>query len=704
MTASGSMPAAAALRAAHEALMRGDPATAAAKCREALALGHDDAQTWTLLGTALRTREPVAAEAALRRALERDARFVDAHFHLGNLQREQRRYAEAVIAYETALKLAPGHSSILNNLGLAQEGAGEPGRAEACYRDVVRAHPQHRQALRNLAHLLCRNGQYEEALQRCEETLRAFPDADPTVLVDHGICLQQHLHDHGRAEASYRRALALAPDDEASLVNLGSLLIECGEYDQAAKVLARAVAVDARPLYVSTLLALAHQHLCEWNGLDVLHARVAERIEAAAPEDCLANPFAMLSMPVSASLQQRAAEGWARHWWPVRAPTTPHGSYAARSNHRKLRLGYLSSDFRGHPIAFLLNEVWERHDRAQFETTAYSIGARDGTPLRKRIESAFDRFVDCYDDGAAQTAQRIRDDGVDLLVDLNGYTQGARTGILALRPAPLQISWLGYLGTQGAAWIDYVITDRFVTPEAQQPFFTERALFLPECYCPSDTRRAVAPSASSRVDAGLPRAGFVFCSFNNSYKILPSVFDVWMRLLARIPDSVLWLSPGNATATGNLRREASVRGIDPDRLVFARHVPPSEHLARQVHADLFLDTAPYNAGTTANDALLMGLPVLTCAGGTMASRVAGSQLRAIGLPELVTFDLAEYESRALAIARDPALLSNFRQRLRENRHKAPLFDMARFTRDLESALLAAWQRHSPAVPASTGNP
>ena len=285
-----------------------------------------------------------------------------------------------------------------------------------------------------------------------------------------------------------------------------------------------------------------------------------------------------------------------------------------------------------------------------------------------------------------------------MLIDLNGYTTHAKSEIFALKPAPVQINWLGYLGTLGADWYDYVLTDRFVVPPSRQAFFAERLLYLPDCYCPSDTQRPVAARAPNRGVCGLPATGFVFCCFNNSYKILPPVFDVWMRLLAAVPESVLWLSPASLTAGANLRREAAVRRIDPDRLVFAPRVGLAEHLARHAHADLFLDTAPYNAGTTGNDALFMGVPVLTCAGETMASRVAGSQLNAIGLPELVTTSLEGYEALALELARQPELLQRYRHRLRANRHTHPLFDMARFTRALEDLLLAAWENRSPSHP------
>jgi len=670
------------VRDARAALQRGDRGGAEAICRDALARGRDDAAIWTLLALSLRERDVAAAEAALYKALERDPRSVDAHFHLGNLRRDARRFAEAVSFYEQALERAPGHASLLNNLGLALEGCGDAARAKACYRDALRGEPQHRQAMGNLAHLLCRMRQYEQALPHCERYLSTFADADATIWLDHGICVLHHLHDEARAEASFRRAVSLAPDDTPSLVNLGSSLIGRGDFAAANEALAHVGGEGPLGLYAFSLLALARQHLCAWDGLDALHARIAERIERSPAAQCLANPMATLSMPISAMGQRRVAEAWTRFALPEPAAV----ARPARARGSRLKIGYVSSDFRDHAIAYLLLEVWERHDRTHFETIAYSVGRRAASPLRARIERAFDRFHDAFDEAPARTAQRIRDDGIDVLIDLNGHTRGARSEIFALRPAPLQLSWLGYLGTQGAPWIDYVVTDGFAAPESLQPAFTERFLRLPDCYCPSDTRREIASVPVTRSDAGLPARGFVFCCFNNTYKVLPAVFDIWMRLLDRVPDSVLWLSPGEDIAIANLRREAMARGIAAERIVFAKHVPLPEHLTRHEHADLFLDTMPHSAGTTANDALLMGVPVLTCAGETMASRAAASQLHAIGLPELVADNPDEYEARALALAQDAGALKGLSERLAANRGTTALFDMARFTKNLEAAL------------------
>jgi protein O-GlcNAc transferase len=403
-------------------------------------------------------------------------------------------------------------------------------------------------------------------------------------------------------------------------------------------------------------------------------------------------------MPLGPHIELAAARRWAQH---IAARVKPDRVGMATRNvptGARLRVGFVSSDFRDHAVAHLLIDYWERSDRTRIETTAYGLVPGDSSAFAQRVVHAFDRFVDCAEDSVEDITRRIAQDGIDVLVDLNGYTTHARSEIFVSRPAPVQVSWLGYLGTLGAPWYDYVLTDRFVVPPAQQAFFTERTLYLPDCYCPSDTRRPVASQVPDRAACGLPAEGVVFCCFNNSYKILPQLFDVWMRLLAAVPGSVLWLAPGQASAGVNLRREARARGVDPARLVFAQRVSLPEHLARHAHADLFLDTTPYNAGTTANDALFMGVPVLTCAGETMASRVAGSQLTAIGLPELVTTNLADYEALALTLAGDRTRRAQTRARLAANHLTTPLFDMARFTLALDDLLLAAWENRPPTPP------
>jgi protein O-GlcNAc transferase len=679
-----------ALREAREALQRGDVRWAEDRCREALALNEADAAAWTLLGVILRRGDPVAAEAALSRAVSCDPSHVDAYFHLGNFYRQQGRLGEAIAAYERALVLAPRHPSLLNNLGLALQSHAQPEHAVAAYRAALEAQPGHREAQGNLAHLLCGQRRYAEAGVLAEDYVDRFDDADATVWVDCGIC-RHHACDYHGAEVCYRRALALAPGDSLILTNLVSVLSDRYDFEQAGALLTQIDAHDPSLLYAASVLAYCRAQLCQWEGLAEIHAAIAAQLDAGSEEPV--NAFAALSIPLSPANLLRVSRRWARDLAPPFAESALPARAASGS--RRLRIGYVWSNFRPHTaMASLLADVWERHDRTRLETFAYSIGPTQVLPHRGRIEAAFDRFVEGADETAAQLAGRIRGDGVQLLIDLNGYTTHAKSELFALRPAPVQLSWLGYLGTLGADWYDYVLTDRFVSPPEAQAFFSERFLYLPDCYCPSDTSREVAAERPSRAACGLPESAFVFCCFNQSYKILPPVFAVWMRLLAAVPGSVLWLAPTTAAAESNLSREAAARGVDPTRLVFAPRMSLPEHLARYRHADLFLDTTPYNAGTTANDALFMGVPVVTCAGETMASRVAGSQLIAIGLPELVTTQLPKYEALALALALQPALLRQVRDRLHANRDTHPLFDMARFTRALDTQLCESWENWS----------
>jgi protein O-GlcNAc transferase len=357
-----------------------------------------------------------------------------------------------------------------------------------------------------------------------------------------------------------------------------------------------------------------------------------------------------------------------------------------------------TTGFRVHPLSFLTAGLFERHDRARFETIAVSLGPDTPTPIRSRVQAAFERFIDVRPSTDREVARMLVEWEVDIAVDLNGFTANARTGIFGLRPAPVQVSYLGYPATMGAPYIDYIVADDEVIPPEHRPYYTEKIVYLPDTYQVSDCDRRIAERTPTRAELGLPEQGFVFCCFNNNYKITPTMFDGWMRLLAKVEGSVLWLFEGNAAVSRNLRREAAARGIAPERLVFAQRVALDEHLARHRRADLFLDTLPYNAHTTANDALWAGLPVLTCRGTTFAGRVAASLLRAIGLPELITGSLPEYEALALQLATDSALLAGIRDRLARHRDRYPLFDTDRFRRHLEAAYVEMWERYQRAEP------
>jgi predicted O-linked N-acetylglucosamine transferase (SPINDLY family) len=336
-------------------------------------------------------------------------------------------------------------------------------------------------------------------------------------------------------------------------------------------------------------------------------------------------------------------------------------------------------------------ELWERLDRRRLETFAYGLLPRDRSALGQRVERAFAHFADVADESDERVAKRIRADGIAVLIDLNGYTRNGRPGVFALRPAPVQVNAIGFQGTLATGWHDRILSDRFALPDSSLEFFTERPLYMPHMSFPSDTTRLPPGAAPSRAACGLPERGFVFCCFNHAYKILPEVFAVWMRLLARVPGSVLWLLDTGEEAKANLRRAAAAAGIAAERLVFAPRLAVGAHVARNAAADLFLDTFPYGAHTTANDALLAGLPLLTRTGETLASRIAGSQLAAIGLPELITESLEDYEALAYALTSDGQRLAGYRRRLLENRRRMPLFDMDRYARDFEAAMQQAWE-------------
>jgi predicted O-linked N-acetylglucosamine transferase (SPINDLY family) len=399
-------------------------------------------------------------------------------------------------------------------------------------------------------------------------------------------------------------------------------------------------------------------------------------------------PLDFLPLSDDGALRRRCSENFIAARLPQPAQPLWKGE---AYHHDRVRIAYLSADFRQHATAELIAGLIEAHDRARFEISAVSFGRDDNSALRARLVRAFDRFEDVRLKNDAEVAQWLKDSEIDIAIDLKGHTEESRPGILAHRPCPVQVGYLGYPGTIGAPWLDYILADARVLPFDRQPFYNERIVHLPHCYQVNDSSRTIGETPT-RADAGLPGNSFVFCCFNAAWKITPVLFDVWMRLLAAVPGSVLWLLDDNATARCNLAATAEARGIDPARLIFAPRISSAAHLARHRLADLFLDTLPYNAHTTASDALWAGLPVLTCLGAQFDGRVAASLLEAVGLPELVTHNLVDYEALALALARDSARLSSFREKLAANRLTSPLYDTDRFRQSIEAAYLRMMER------------
>jgi predicted O-linked N-acetylglucosamine transferase (SPINDLY family) len=522
-----------------------------------------------------------------------------------------------------------------------------------------------------------------QATSHYEQALRLNPDW-PEVHNN----LANALQDQGRsAEALkyYERALLLNPSLAEAHQNLGGALAQSGHIVDGLAALRRALAL--KPDYPEALVQLAHLNgeLCDWRHREAEEAQVLGLMRQYPG---LVPPFNLHAQQSTCAEQLLCARQWSQRIAQKQSRGFAHDR--SRSP-RRIRLGYLSADFRDHPVAHAVTETIERHDRRRFEVFGYSYGPDDGSALRRRLETAFDRFIELRAVGNDEAAQQIHSDGVDVLIDLTGYTRLARPRILVSRPAPIQVNYLGLLGTMGAEFIDYILVDPFIAPSSQQQFYSEKLIHLAGGWWPAGIHWDIAQEVHSRTTYGLPERAFVFCCFNTSYKIRPPMFNVWMRLLQTIPSSVLWLGAGEAATQTNLRREAAQRGVIPERLLFAPHEPMTGYLARHRHADLFPDTLPYNAVGTAYHALLAGLPVLTCAGETFAGRTAGSMLVAAGLPELVTFSIEEYEHLATRLAAQADLLTDIRQKLAKARSSAALFDADRAVRELEKALERMWE-------------
>ncbi len=537
-----------------------------------------------------------------------------------------------------------------------------------------------------LPELMLRNGQWAEVIELLTKGDH-FDDDDPDKHRILGYAYDAR-QDYSKAVPAAERYCELDPENAHAFAALGATLMRAGRNEEAVSKLEKALELDPN-LHVAKLdLCQAKQMLCEWDGLLELQSEVVEMMKEHGN---FSGPFQLISMPnpAGSAANQLMCAKISQKAFLVQARRTKDGirtKHPREKLNRKLRIGYLSNDYRQHATASLIAELIERHDRDQFEIVAYCYTLDDESVFRNRLKRSFHKFRYIRDMSDAEAAKLIEEDEIDILVDLKGYTQGSRTTILTYRPAPIQVNYLGYPGTLGLDCVDYIIGDEFLTPMDSQEFYSERIVQLPDCYQPNDRKRPLDPRLTRREDYGLPRNAFVFCSFNNINKLTREVFQVWMRLLQQVPESVFWIFTGSRTVMENLRREARACGVDADRLVFAERQALPQHIARMKLADLFLDSFPCTAHTTASEAMWAGLPLLTCAGETFSSRVAGSILTAAGLPELVTNSLEEYEAKALALARDPAALEELRERAK-NCTSSPLFDTLSYTRNLEKAYL-----------------
>ncbi len=658
---------------------------------KAIALKPDFANAYNNQGSVLlECRRPLAALSSFDRALELDSRSAEFHNNRGSALTQLGRHHEARLALDQALTLRSDYGEARNNLGNTLMGLKRTEEALAEYNKAIALKPDYAEAYSNRGNALLELRQPSAALASYDRAVALRPNY-AEAYNNRG----QVLTGLGRLEealASYDKALVLKPDYAAAHYNRGVAIETAGRLEEALLSYNKAYALDPDLDSLLSICVHTKMKLCDWTNFSSSIEKLSEGVRATKK---VSGPFALLSLTDDPHLQRKAAEIYAAN----HPRTDASGARTKRGHQDKIRIGYYSASFYRHAIGNIVADLFEAHDRSKFDIFAFSFSPDRQDEVRARISGAVTEFIDIRHLSDLSAAQISRDMGIDIAVDLAGYLQDGRLGLFAAGCAPIQVNYFGYPGTMGADYLDYVVADRTVIPENREQDFTEKVVWLPHSYMVNGVTRPISDKIFARGELGLPDAGFVFCCFNNSYKILPDTFDIWMRLLKAVDGSVLWLLADSAAAMANLRAEAAARGVDRKRLVFAERLPVDQHLARHRLADLFLDTFPYNAHTTASDALWMGLPIVTLAGKSFASRVAASLLRAIALPELITESAAEYEAKALELAKDRSKLSAIRDMLDTNRLSTPLFDSRLFAGHMEKAYREMYERHHNGLPA-----
>ena len=671
----------------------------------------------------LQTGRSSDAERLFTAAIKLQPQVPETHYVYGCALQSLHRHEDALKSFARALAIKPDYLEVRNNRGVSLLTLGRYEEALASFDRILATRPGLAPVESNRAAALSGLGRHAEALDASERATSGNPEvaqpwynkgvalaglerfADALPAFDRALALNPHyvealsyrgialamLDRHEEAAQSYDAGLVLAPGHIDLLYNRATSLLALRRFAEAMADCEAVLTMDPHFKYTRGNLIHCRLQLGDWRDLSLHTERVLADLragrQALRPLHC-----ALISDAEGDQLQ--CSRTWTMHDCPPSPSPLWRGE---RFDHDRIRIAYVSADFRRHAVASQMAGVFEQHDKTRFDVTAISLSDQNDD-MTERLKRGFERFVPVHGREDGDVARLMREMGIDIAVDLMGYTDGSRARIFAHRPAPLQAAHLGFPGTMGASYIDYLIADPVVVPNDRQSQYAEKIVQLPHCYMPVDDKRATAP-AMSRAEAGVPDTGFVFCSFNPIAKIGPEIFAIWMRLLNGVEGSVLWLSQSKDIAAENLRREAEARGVDGARLVFAPFVAHSEqHLARLALADLFLDTLPYNAHAGGSDALWAGVPVVTCKGTTFAGRVGASLLNAIGLPELVAGSLDSYEALALKLARDPEMLASIKAKLVRNRATEPLFDTGRFTRNLEAAYLAMWERHQSGQP------
>ena len=599
-----------------------------------------------------------------------------------------KRYAEAIVDFDKALTIKPNYAEALCNKGKSLAGLKRYHDALDAYAKALALSPALVEAWIGRGNVCLKLKQYDDAAAAYQKALGLNGNLAEAWVGLGGI--HAALKRLDAASAAFDKALTLKADLVAAWLGRAGILFEGKQFAEAFAAYDQAFKIEPEHDFVEGYRLNAKLMICDWSDLPAQSAHLIATIRGKTQ---LVVPFTSLSIPTSPAEQLQCAKAaiadlgaFPKLW---RGEVYPH---------ERIRIAYLSADLRDHAVAHLMAGVFEAHDKQRFDVTAYSFGPEDASDVRRRIKCACEHFVDVRTASDQAIAELVYQREIDIAVDLNGFTMDSRSGVFVRRPAPIQVNYLGYLATMGAPYMDYIVADRTVIPENHHGFYSEKIVYLPNSFQPTDRGRRIADKIFTRAETGLPQDGFVFCSFNDSYKITPDVFDIWMRILKQVDGSVLWLVGGSPAMERNLRSEVAARGVEAGRLVFAQRLPLPEYQARLRLADLFLDTLPYNAGATASDALWAELPVLTRIGDTFVGRMAASVVTAIGLPELITTTPEAYEQMAFDLATQPEKLAAIKRKLAENRLACPLFDTRRFTRHLEAAYVTMWERYQRGQP------
>jgi len=663
---------------------------AVASFNKAIALKPDFAQAYYNLGNSLQELKQFdVALVSYDKAIELKPDYSEAYSNRGNTLQELKQFDAAVASFNKAIALKPDFAQAYSNRGNVMLELKQFDAAVASFDKAIALKPDYSEAYSNRGNVMLELKQFDAAVDSFDKAIALKPDYSEAYSNRGNVMLE--LKQFDAAVASFDKAIALKPDFAQAYSNRGNTLQELKQFDAALVSYDKAIELKPDTDYLLGIRLHIKMHLCDWQNFERNVSELSLKIQSHfKASSCLP----VLALPIGLTEQRQAAETWSTDKYPYNPSL---GLILKSVSKSKIRIGYFSADFHTHPVSFLSVGLFEHHDKSKFELIAFSFGPETKDEIRSRIKNAFDKFIDVRKKSDKEVAALSRELGVDIAIDLGGYTENCRTGIFSFRAAPIQLSYLGYLGTMGAEYYDYLIADSTLIPQEYQSFYSEKIVYLPS-YQVNDNKQNIPQVALSREELNLPNDGFVFCCFNANYKITPSTFNGWMRILNAVQGSVLLLYTDISTAVKNLKMEAEKRGVDPERLIFGERLIRTQYLARCISADLFLDTLPYNAGATASDALWAGLPVLTCMGDSFASRYAASMLFAIGLPELVTETQAEYEALAIELATNPIKLKSIKDKLENNRLTTPLFDTALFTKHIETAYSKMYEQYQDDLP------